>query len=140
MGGSFATSSASSAEAPWDCLVVVSSFDRLDKVIENQCHSSAVASLVSSVSQHHGGPKLSKVTPGHWAKSTSVPVLVAHGSDDKLISLDSGRTLFSSFPASEKHWIEVEGGTHSSVLTTPMPLYAKMADWLLRHTGSSADF
>ena len=138
MGGSFATSSAAAAGAPWRCLVIVSSFDRLDKVVEGQCRSGTVAGLVSSVSQNSGGPELSEVTPSSWAREVTIPVLVAHGSDDRLIPIDFGRSLFAAFPSQQKRWFEVEGGTHSTVLTTPMPLYSQMADWLLKHTVADA--
>ena len=55
---------------------------------------------------------------------------------DGLIDLRSGQKLFASFPSADKRWIEVDGGTHSNVLTTPMPLYSMMADWILEHINA----
>jgi len=138
MGGSFATSAASANDSPWNCLTIVSSFDRLDHVIENKCHSATLADFVSGICERNGGAKLSDVRPVQWAASVELPVLVAHGTEDELIGLNAGRKLFASFPTKEKHWVEVEGGTHSGVLTTAMPLYARMADWILKHTLSPA--
>lgn len=135
MGGSFATSAASAIRSHWSSLTIVSSFDRLDHVIEGQCRSAILAGFISDISQRNGGPKLSAVQPQRWATKAKLPVLVAHGTDDALIDEELGHRLYSSFPSEEKRWVEVEGGTHSNVLTTPKPLYSIMADWILVHLG-----
>lgn len=132
MGGSFATAAASIG-GPWDCLVIVSSFDELDNVVTEQCKSNTLAAAVSFISQHHGGPDITKVSPRLWAQSSTQPVFIAHGTEDKLIDLETGHALFDSFPSADKRWVEVDGGSHHTILTTPMPLFSMMADWLLRH-------
>ena len=137
MGGSFATAAASIG-GPWHCLVILSSFDELDNVIIQQCQSHALAAAVSHISQHHGGPDITKVTPRLWAQSITRPVFIAHGTDDELIGLRSGHALFDSFPSADKRWVEVDGGTHNNVLTTPMPLFSMMANWLLEHVPTQS--
>ncbi|WP_227021549.1 alpha/beta hydrolase [Oceaniferula marina] len=134
MGGCFATRSAANNKQPqWQSLVIVSSFDRLDTVIKHQSHSSILNDWVSYFSELSNGADPAKVTPAVWAQSVSIPVLVAHGSDDALIPMSSGRKLYDSFPSNDKKWIEVPGGDHDNVLITPMPLYAEMGVWILKH-------
>ena len=136
MGGSFATHSASTG-APWKCVVIVSSFDRLDHVLDKQSRISIAKNLLYSVCKSNGGAEVEKVTPVIWANSVTVPVLVAHGTDDSLIDLAHGKTLYDSFASADKKWVEVDGGDHHNVLTTPMPLYATMADWVLKHMAGN---
>ncbi|MGB8354986.1 MAG: hypothetical protein WCD79_13910 [Chthoniobacteraceae bacterium] len=56
---------------------------------------------------------------------------IAHGNQDALISMERGRRLYDAFPGAKKKWIEVEGGTHGTILVTPMALYAEMSAWFL---------
>ncbi len=132
MGGSFATRAAS-AEGPWKCLVIVSSFDTLENTLLNNSHSQTLTNLTSYFCRQHGGANIPQVTPAKWAKSVTIPTLVAHGTSDSLIHPESGKKLFEHFSSTKKQWIEVPGGDHDNVLITPMPLYATMAEWILEN-------
>ena len=64
-------------------------------------------------------------------KRLTLPVLIAHGTDDQLIPLSTGRGIYEAVGSKDKRFIAVEGGTHQRVLVTPMPLYAEMAAFLV---------
>ncbi len=129
MGGSFANHAASLPEAPWKCLVIVSSFDRLENVID----LGIASPLLYRICRSYGGASIRKVNPSEWAKSITIPVLVAHGTADSLIDIKYGKSLHQSYASTQKKWVEVPGGDHGNVLTTPMPLYAEMAEWVLKN-------
>lgn len=62
------------------------------------------------------------------------PTLIAHGSSDRVIPIGYGRPLYEALPpAVEKRWIEIPGADHDNVLITDFPIYAEMAEWMLRH-------
>ena len=50
--------------------------------------------------------------------------------------LYQGKQLYESFASPVKKWVKVAGGDHGNVLTTPMPLYATMTEWVLTHLGA----
>lgn len=53
---------------------------------------------------------------------------------DRVISMRSGRRLFDSLPATAPvKWSEVSGADYDDVLITAYPIYAEIADWMLRH-------
>jgi alpha-beta hydrolase superfamily lysophospholipase len=137
MGGAFATRSVSASTEVWECAVIVSSFDKLSSVLNDQCSSKAwvfgpvlSGAVQYTVAQRHG-LDCDQVHPAKWAKAVRLPVMVAHGTEDTAIAMERGRALFDAFRSREKRWVEVEGGTHGDVLITPMPLYATMASWFL---------
>lgn len=49
-----------------------------------------------------------------WIGQVTEPVLVAHGTDDRVINVHHGRDLFALAPNGKELWI-VEGGTHTSL-------------------------
>lgn len=137
MGGCFAVRNASLHSGVWDSLVIVSSFDDLETLVEEESINRlgplgpAFASLTQRLAVIRGGIRTGEITPAHWATQISAPVLVAHGDVDRLISKERGRRLFDGFGSREKRWVEVNGGDHNNVLITPMPLYSTMAAWFL---------
>jgi len=132
MGGSFATRAAA-AGGPWQCLIVVSSFDSLENTLLNNSHSQTLTDITSYFCQQFGGANIAQVTPSKWAEAVTIPTLVAHGTSDSLIHTESGQSLYQHFASANKKWIEVPEGDHDNVLITPMPLYATMAEWILRN-------
>jgi hypothetical protein len=40
-----------------------------------------------------------------------------------------------TLPATPKRWIEIPGAGHDNVLITTYPIYADVAEWILRHVG-----
>lgn len=157
MGGAFAVSAASESPDYWQSLTVVSSFDRLDTLIQEFVVYYARSFLqyqgwsdsVSDVQLHEwagafsffvdlsrslrGQVPMRSMQPQQWAKSITIPTLVVHGDQDTLIADDRGKRLYQAFSSTKKQWITVPGGGHSSVLSTPMQLYAAMSDWMLQH-------
>ncbi len=139
MGGCFAIRNASQHPDLWNSLVIVSSFDDLETLVEEQSTNRlgplgpAFASLTQRLAILRGGVRTGEITPAQWAHQISAPVLVAHGDVDHLISKERGRRLFDGFGGREKRWVEVKGGDHNNVLITPMPLYSTMAAWFLDH-------
>lgn len=139
MGGAFAARALSVDPDVWDCAVIVSSFDSLDRVIRDQSRERAwiFGPAYSGALQHtllnRHGLDVSSVEPVEWAGEVDVPVLVAHGTVDSLFPLERGRALYDAIPSQRKRWVEVEGGDHDNVLITPMPLYATMAAWYFDH-------
>jgi alpha-beta hydrolase superfamily lysophospholipase len=139
MGGAYAVSAASRHPEDWYSLVIVSSFDSLDVLLEEQCQrrvgpfGAALASGVRQRALRRTGLDVRSLRPVDWAQGIHIPVLVAHGRSDALISPARGRSLFEGFGSRKKEWIDVEHGDHDNVLVTPMPLYARMARWLIQH-------
>ena len=139
MGGAVAIHSAAQPEAPWKTLVVISSFDRLDSTIQNNV-SRHVGSWIGHlwrlgagwVYQNKTGVALADIRSDLPASRLSLPVLVAHGTADRVIPLESGRRLFAALPEPlEKQWIEIPDADHHNVLITNFPIYATIARWML---------
>jgi pimeloyl-ACP methyl ester carboxylesterase len=60
--------------------------------------------------------------------------LIAHGTADRVISIDGGRRLFDSLPGDiSKKWVVIPDAGHDNVLVTSYPIYADIAGWMLRH-------
>jgi len=139
MGGSFATRNAADQPDTWDSLVIVSSFDELHGLVEEQFHqrawyfSKALSPIAQEVVIQRGGVRFQTVQPSTWAQDIEIPVLVAHGDQDQTIPMERGQELYQAFASQKKQWVKVEGGDHNNVLITPMPLYATMAAWFLDH-------
>jgi uncharacterized protein len=143
MGGSVAIHAAAQPDAPWRTVIIVSSFDRLDQSIENNLQQRTGPILAPPLRLLAGwgyraktGLALESIQPCRFARRLTIPVLVAHGTEDRTIPIDSGRRLFASLLASpRKSWVEIPGAGHENVLTTSFPLYATMAHWLLQETA-----
>ncbi len=141
MGGSVAIHAATRDDAPWRALVVVSSFDSLDHVIHNQ--SARYAGTVIGTPFAHAarrvyrwktGISLEDIQPHRHAAVIRIPTLIAHGSIDRVIAPSSGRNLYNALPSpTTKKWVEVPRADHDNVLITEFPIYAEIADWMLRH-------
>lgn len=140
MGGSVAIHSCAHADAPWQSLVVIASFDDFSSVLKDNAVSHAGEALGTCWFQatdflYQGKTHLSttSVRPAAIASSLQLPTLLAHGTADQTISLAAGKRLFDAFPGS-KRWIEVPGAGHDNVLVTDFPIYAEIATWYLNHT------
>jgi alpha-beta hydrolase superfamily lysophospholipase len=59
---------------------------------------------------------------GRSIEQVKVPVLVVHGSADRLISPKLGQELYERVPG-RKRWIEVEGGSHHSTNALAQAMY-----------------
>lgn len=141
MGGVVAVHAAAQERAPWKALVVISSFDRLDSAIQNNVASRVGDTLgklwragAGWVYQMRTGVRLEQICSDAPASRLSIPVLMAHGTADRVIPIESGKRLFQSLPLmTEKEWIDVPDADHHNVLITDFPIYASVARWMLRH-------
>lgn len=141
MGGSVAVHAAARADAPWKSLVVIASFDSLLPAIEGQAalrvgHALAPpwVEAAGKVYERKTGLPLAAIQPCQRAPYVPVPTLVAHGTKDTVTPISSGRKLYDSLsPSIEKRWIEIPGAEHDNVLITDFPIYATIAEWMIRH-------
>lgn len=141
MGGSIAVHSAAMPDAPWKALVIISSFDTLEANVKRQISSRKEnlfseigAAGIASIYKMKTGTNLSDIRPFVHAARIHVPTLIAHGTQDTVISSASGRRLFESIPSStETQWIDIPSANHSNVFVTNYPIYASMAKWMMGH-------
>ena len=141
MGGSVAVHAANQADAPWKALVVVASFDSLDSAIHGQAIRHAGVTLgplwadaSDTVYRWQSGVSVREIRPCRHAASIRIPTMIAHGTADEVVSMDSGRRLYEALPASTaKKWVEIPDAGHDNVLVTDYPIYADIADWMMLH-------
>jgi len=141
MGGSVAVHAAALPDAPWKALAVISSFDSFPGVIAGQAtlHGGTAlgpswANATDLVYQMKTGISIRDIQPCLHAPALHLPTLIAHGTDDPVIAMSSGRCLYDALPAgSPKKWVKVPGATHDNVLITSYPIYADIAEWMLRN-------
>ena len=141
MGGSVSVHAADLPDAPWKSLVVVCSFDSFPVVIEGQASQYLGSTLgpvwaggTDIVYHWKTGIHLSDIQPHRHAASLKLPTLIAHGTLDRTAPLTCGRRLFDSLPATTpKKWVEIPGADHNNVLITSYPIYADIAEWMLRN-------
>ena len=141
MGGSVSVHAAALPGAPWEAMVVISSFDSLSAVVEGQATRRMGSVLATPwvkgadfVYHRKTGFHLSDIQPHRHAASIRIPTLVAHGTADRVSSITRGQRLFDALPATTtKQWLEVPGADHDDVLITAYPIYAEIGAWLLRH-------
>ena len=139
MGGAFAVAAASEAPNYWNSLIVVSSFDQMERIMLEkmpprlQFAGIWARAAIDQIRRFRGKTVVSTITPVQWAKQVQTPTLVVHGDHDQLIGVQQGRSLYEAVGSANKRWVTVAGAGHRSVLSTPMPLYAEMGRWLLKH-------
>ncbi len=130
---------------PWRALVVVASFDSLREVVGGESRRrlgrTFGAMLAGQLEKSHRartGVGLKHVRPADLAARLRAPTLIAHGTADIVVPMESGRRLYDSLPgALARKWIEIPNAGHDNVLTTDYPIYAEMAAWFLAHVPES---
>ncbi len=140
MGGSVAMHSAGQPDAPWNALAIISSFHAFQPAMEIQATKMAGsllgkpwAAAAGWVYEWKTGMPLSAIQPHEYAARVKVPTLILHGTDDKIVPIESGRQLFAALPANiEKQWVEIPTADHHNVLITEFPVYATIAEWMLK--------
>jgi len=149
MGGSVAVHAAALPDSPFQAMVLVATFDRLNTVIRSQTENllgsllgGAVRVPADRVFGWKTGVKISEINPAEKAAGINIPTMIVHGESDKSVPTAAGRKLYAALPdLTEKQWLTVPGAGHNNVLVTDYPLYAAMGEWLLRHinpqTGGS---
>lgn len=141
MGAAVSIRSAVEKDAPWRAAVLVATFDSLDHVVRHQT-SGWVGEWLGSVWSHMTGwfyqrkahVEISAANSLALVPQLKCPVLVAHGTSDRVIPIECGHRLYGALsPSIEKRWVEIPGADHDNVLITDFPIYAEMAEWMLRH-------
>ena len=142
MGGAVAMQTAAAEPDTWRCLAVVSTFDALENAVAGQAEAMAGRAAgglwlagTRVAWRLMAGRALSEVESVRAASGLRLPVLVAHGTADRVIPEACGRRLFEAIPAADKQWVEVPGADHHNVLVTDFPLYATLARWSLERTS-----
>ncbi|MFK7852293.1 MAG: alpha/beta hydrolase [Akkermansiaceae bacterium] len=141
MGGSVAMHVATEAESPFEALIIVSSFDRLEGVIQYQTSNllgrtlgQAVQTPASAIYWWKTKVNISDINPAEKAVSLQIPALVIHGDADRVVPTSAGRSLYKNIPdINRKQWITVPGAEHANIWITDFPLYASIAEWTLKH-------
>lgn len=145
MGGAYAVRVAALDHSPFQAMVVVSSFDKLQTVVRGQTNEllgdvigTAVSGSVEHVFGWRTGVKISEINTAQKAPNIRIPTMVIHGESDDSIPIASGKKLYHSFPSDlEKRWVEVPEAGHNNILITDYPLYATMAEWFLKFLKQS---
>lgn len=139
MGGAYAVHAASRHPESWKAVVVVSSFDSLQNVLNDQLDwlprqlSLSAEWVLSYMVRFRGGMNLAEVKPFQWAKAVALPVLIVHGGNDPLIAPKRGYKLYQAFSSQNKSWFIVPHADHNNILVTRAPVYAQMSQWFLTH-------
>lgn len=141
MGGSVAVHAAALPDSPFQVMILISTFDKLDTVIRSQTSGllgsflgGAVRAPADVVFGWKTGVKISEINPSEQASKITIPTMIVHGDSDKTVSAEAGKKLYAAFPGTiAKKWLTVPTAGHSNVLVTDYPLYAAMGEWLLRH-------
>ena len=140
MGGAFTSAALKHSPDHWSAAMIVCSFDSLPNVIEDKATSilpwgghTFAQSVISQIKSSHS-IDCHKIQPAQWLQKARIPLFFAHGTDDPLISMQRGRSLYQHASSSSKKWVTVDGANHSNILVTPMPLFAEMAAWFLDHS------
>lgn len=141
MGGSVAMHSAGQPEAPWKALAIISSFHAFQPAMELQASRLAGSWLgrpwaagAGWVYEWKTGLPLGAIQPHEYAARLKIPTLIFHGTDDKVVPIESGRKLYAALPGGiEKQWVEIPSADHHNVLITEFPVYATLASWMLTH-------
>ncbi|MCP5532375.1 MAG: alpha/beta fold hydrolase [Akkermansiaceae bacterium] len=141
MGGSIAMHATAEPHAPWQALVVVSSFDEFRSALdaETTAHAgvffgSFCADATERIYQQRSGVSFDDIRPVSHAANLRIPALIIHGDNDGSVPTAAGRRLFDAIPpTTPKKWLSVPGANHQNVLVTDFPVYAEIAGWMLRH-------
>lgn len=141
MGGSVAMHATGQPQAPWKALCIISSFDAFDAVVDFQA-SRLVGSFFGGlwaagagwVYEAQTGQSIHAIQPHEYAARLQIPTLIAHGTKDHVVPMESGKRLFAALPETiGKKWVEIPGADHDNVLITDFPIYATLAEWMLIH-------
>ena len=77
---------------------------------------------IPDVARHHypGIGALAETYDSTWdslsrACTLNMPLLILHGTQDRLIPIEMGRQIFAAAPSREKHFFEVKGAGHTNL-------------------------
>lgn len=131
MGGSFAMQAAADDPEKWEGIVLVSTFDSLESLLDEKLDNRVYSTLAKPFVRFRGRFDISDADSIQAAAKIKAPVFLVHGDADKLISIKRAEGLYNSLKV-QKDFMTVEGGTHQNVLITDAPVYARTGLWLLK--------
>jgi uncharacterized protein len=145
MGGAVSICSTAMPGAPWRAAIFMSTFDTLGHVVSHQASHLAGEGLGSVWGRITGwfyrqetGVEIGEINSIARVPEIKCPVMVAHGTADRVVPVECGRRVYEALPSGiEKRWVEIPGADHDNVLITDFPIYAEMAEWMLRHVPGS---
>lgn len=140
MGGSEAVHLAAREDSEFRSMILLATFDELERVIHGQTSGllgsvlgAAVTAQADVVYGWKTGLKFSEIKPVEKAPLITARTLVIHGDRDRTIPASAGRSLYEALPdAVGKEWLLIPDAGHDDIFITDFPLYATMAEWLLR--------
>lgn len=146
MGGAVSLRSAANYDTPWCAAVFLATFDTLEHVINHQASGHAghwLGGIWQAVTgwcfERKTGLPVTAADSASLVPALKCPVLLGHGTADRVIPVECGRRLYQALPENiEKRWVEIPGADHDNVLVTDFPIYAEMTEWMLRHVPASA--
>ena len=140
MGGSEAVHLVTEDDTVFTSMVLLATFDKLETVVRGQTNGlfgswlgAAVRTPADVVYKWKTGLRFSEIRPVDLAPQVKTKTLVIHGDRDETTPSARGRALFDALPDGiAKEWLLVPDAGHSNVLITDYPVYATMAEWLLK--------
>ena len=136
-GGAIALQAARPEPAAWAAVAEVSAFASLDRVIKHKSTGwfgplgSTFAAAIEQIVYHRAGFHPAQIRPLDAAGELHVPVLIGHGEDDTLVTLEQAEEIFRAIPDPRKDFLLINEAGHSNVFTTSAPIYKTVAKFLL---------
>ena len=138
LGGAFAISSVVHSKYKFKAMVLVSTFDSLDKVLKEKSkkifgdffgrllYKGLEKSLAFFYDFHPNEVNSVKI-----AETLALPLYMVHGKKDELISHIQGKKLFDAFASKKKKFYLDEEGDHHNILVTEHEFYKESGLFLL---------
>jgi len=143
-GGAMALLTAAQGSQRWFAVAELASFASLKDVVDEQAAHyfgplrMPAEFLVWELVKWRAGFDVAEVKPVTAAKQLRLPVFIGHGDSDNFVSPKNARMLWEAVPSKRKELFSVKGGTHSMVLATEAPVYAKLCGFYLRALPAGA--
>ncbi|CAA6803504.1 MAG: Unknown protein [uncultured Sulfurovum sp.] len=141
LGGAFAITNVFNSKYDFQAMVLVSTFERLDKVLKEKSlriFGDFLGTLLyeglekSLVFFYNFNPK--EVDSTKLAKGLKLPLYMVHGEEDSLIAYEQGEELFSSFNSQQKQFYLDKEGDHHNILITKHQFYKESGLFFTLHS------
>ena len=138
LGGVFAIESAYHSKYNFKGMVLVSTFDLLEGVLEDKSKlilgdflGEKIYKLLDFSLDKFYDSDISMANSLTLAKDIKIPIFLAHGEKDQLISINRGKKLFNQFSSPYKQLSIDITATHQTIFITKKKFYAKSGLFLL---------
>jgi len=138
LGGAFAIANVAHSKHKYEALVLVATFERLDKVLKQKSQAifgDAFGGLLykglekSLALFYDFEPRA--VNSAKIAQNLKLPLYMVHGKKDELISHEQGKKLFESFASKEKTFYLDVDGDHHNILVTKHEFFKESGEFLI---------